>query len=363
VSPDANFLPQQLAKQIETSGPLSVAEYMRIANAAYYAQGDVFGVDGDFITAPEISQMFGELVGLWMTDLWLRSNRSADVHYVELGPGRGTLARDALRSMQRFELAPDVYFVETSEALRTKQAAAVPGAHFCDEIDELPEQGPLFIVANEFFDALPVRQFVATHAGWRERVVGRGRGNQFQAMPGFQAVDELVPPEFRNAPPPTVYETCPQASAVMYEIVGRLARQGGVLLIIDYGYTQPGLGSTLQSIKSHQMTDPFENPGQQDLTAHVNFLELSNLARMRQLRVDGPVDQGAWLQQLGIDARAHMLTTASPDRHDDIYAMRDRLVEPDQMGSLFNVLAITSNDLPSPEGFGRGQTLPPVVED
>jgi NADH dehydrogenase [ubiquinone] 1 alpha subcomplex assembly factor 7 len=359
VSLEANLLAQQLAKQIEASGPISVAEYMRIANNGYYGKGDVFGVKGDFITAPEISQMFGELVGIWLADIWLRGNRVPDVHYVELGPGRGTLASDALRTMKRFEFAPKVHFVETSEALRTQQALAVPGANFCDDLDDLPEDGPLFIVANEFFDALPVRQFEATHAGWRERVVGRGRANQFQAMAGFQAVDEMVPPEFRAAPPPSVYETCTQASAIMYEIAGRLSRQGGVLLIIDYGYMAPSLGSTLQSVKGHAFADPFANPGEQDLTAHVNFLELANLGRMRHLRIDGPLEQGTWLTSLGIDARAETLAAATPNRSDDIFAMRDRLVEPDQMGSLFKVLAISSNDWPVPEGFTTTQ-LPPI---
>jgi NADH dehydrogenase [ubiquinone] 1 alpha subcomplex assembly factor 7 len=362
VSPEASLLAQQLAKQMEATGPISVAEYMRIANMAYYAKGDVFGTNGDFTTAPEISQMFGEMVGLWLTDIWMRGNRSPDIHYVELGPGRGSLASDALRSMQRFDFNPDVHFVETSETLRGQQARAVPSAKFCDDIDGLPDDGHLFIVANEFFDALPVRQFVATHSGWRERVVGRDRGNQFQAMPGFQPVDELVPAEFRAAPAPSVYETCPQASTIMYDIAGRLSRQGGVLLITDYGYAKPGLGSTLQSLKNHAPADPFRNPGEQDLTAHVNFLELANLARMRHLRVDGPVEQGAWLQNLGIDARAHMLSMASPERSEDIHAMRDRLVQSEQMGSLFKVLAVSSSDWPIPEGFVQTQ-LPTALRD
>ncbi len=351
MSPEASQLTLQLAKQIEASGPISVAEYMRIANTAYYAKGDVFGVKGDFITAPEISQMFGEMVGLWLSDIWMRHNRPNLVHYVELGPGRGTLASDILRTLNRFEFTPQVHFVEASEALKQHQAQAVPTAHFHDGIDMLPEDGPLFVIANEFFDALPVRQLASTHAGWRERVVGRDRGNRFQAMPGMQAVDELVPSDFRSAPPPSIYETCPQASAVMYELASRIKRQGGVLLIIDYGYTLPGLGSTLQSVKHHAYADPFENPGDQDLTAHVNFLEMANLARMRNLQVYGPIEQGDWLKNLGIDVRANALSVATPERSDEIMSMRDRLVDSMQMGSLFKVLAVTSDDWPSPEGF------------
>jgi NADH dehydrogenase [ubiquinone] 1 alpha subcomplex assembly factor 7 len=351
VSPDANSLALRLAKQIEASGPISIAEYMRAANAEYYGRGDVFGVKGDFITAPEISQMFGELVGLWLTDLWLRGNCPPDVSVVELGPGRGTLMADALRCMERFNFRPQVFFVETSDAMQSMQRIAVPQAAHVETIDELPETGPLLIIANEFFDALPIRQYVATHSGWRERVVVRDRGGKFAAMPGTRAVDELVPSEFRNAPSPSIYETSPATGDIMYELAGRLASQGGALLVIDYGYMLPGLGSTFQALKANKAVDPFENPGEHDLTAHVNFLELSNLARMRNLRVSGPVEQGLWLQALGIDARADTLSVASPDRAEEIKAMRDRLVEPSQMGSLFKVLAISSEDWPAPEGF------------
>jgi NADH dehydrogenase [ubiquinone] 1 alpha subcomplex assembly factor 7 len=340
-----------LARQIEASGPISVAEYMQAANAEYYGRGDPFGVDGDFITAPEISQMFGELVGLWLADLWLRNNCPAGCNLVELGPGRGTLMADALRAMDRFDFAPSVFFVETSEVLRGVQMTAVPQAHQLDSIEDIPDTGPLLIIANEFFDALPIRQFVATHAGWRERVVARDRGGKFSAMPGTRAVDQLVPTEFRNAPSPSIYETSPETAGMMYELAGRLANQGGVLLVIDYGYSLPGLGSTLQALKAHQFVDPFENPGDHDLTAHVNFLELANLARMRNLRVSGPVEQGSWLQALGIDARADMLSVATPERAEEIKGMRDRLVEPSQMGSLFKVLAVSSDRWPVPEGF------------
>jgi NADH dehydrogenase [ubiquinone] 1 alpha subcomplex assembly factor 7 len=357
VSLDGVSLGQRLAKQIEASGPISVAEYMRSANSEYYAKGDPLGAAGDFITAPEISQIFGELVGLWLTDMWLRNNCPADCHLVELGPGRGTLMADILRSAAKFDFAPTVHFVETSETLRALQLAAVPGAIHHDTIETLPETGTLLIIANEFFDALPVRQFVATYAGWRERVVARDRGEKFIAMPGLQAVDPLVPAEFRNAPAPAIYETSPQASGIMYELAGQLANQGGVLLIIDYGYTEPGLGDTLQAMKGHQMVDAFENPGQYDLTAHVNFLELANLARMRNLRVSGPVEQGGWLQSLGIDARSNALSVASPERAEDIKRMRNRLVEPAQMGSLFKVLAVSSDNWPAPEGFSAPKTI------
>jgi NADH dehydrogenase [ubiquinone] 1 alpha subcomplex assembly factor 7 len=353
VLPDPNDLATLLAKRIEVSGPISVAEYMRLANEAYYAKGDPLGVAGDFTTAPEISQMFGEMIGLCLTDLWLRAGSPANCKYVELGPGRGTLAADALRSMAQFGFEPEPWFVETSGALRQKQGESVPEAIFVDSIDRLPDDAPLLIVANEFFDALPVRQLVATHAGWRERVIVRDRGAKFMAMPGPQSMDAIVPAEFRNAPSPSIYETSPDASGTMYELAGRLAAQGGAMLVIDYGYSLSGLGDTLQAVKAHKFADPFENPGQHDLTAHVNFVELANLARMRQLEVSGPIEQGHWLTAVGIDARTTALVEARPGAAEEVKQARARLVDPAEMGSLFKILAVSNADWPRPEGFDQ----------
>jgi NADH dehydrogenase [ubiquinone] 1 alpha subcomplex assembly factor 7 len=352
VSPDTGQLALRLAKQIEGSGPISVAEYMRAANNEYYSRGDPFGVEGDFITAPEISQMFGELVGMWLTDVWMRRANPSGCYYVELGPGRGTLAADALRAMAQFGFTPKAHFVETSEALRIKQAENMPAAEFHDSISSLPTDGPLLVVANEFFDALPVRQLILTHAGWRERVVVRDRGTKFAAMPGSSAMDAAVPDAFRNSPVGSIIESAPDSAGIMYEIAGRIAAQGGAMLIVDYGYAQPGLGSTLQAVKAHAFADPFLDPGGCDLTAHVNFLELGNMARMRELTVLGPVTQGVWLTALGIQQRSAMLAEASPDCADEICAARDRLVKPDAMGMLFKVMAAHSADWPTPEGFG-----------
>jgi len=348
---DASQLSARLAKQIEASGPISVAEYMREANAAYYGKGDPFGANGDFITAPEISQMFGELVGLWLADMWLRAGSPATVHLVELGPGRGSLMADVLRATAKFGFAPTVHFVETSDALRAVQLRNVPNAVHHESVQTLPSVGPLLVIANEFFDALPVRQYVATHSGWRERVVARDRGSKFTAMPGTRAVDHMIPADIRNAPNGSIYETAPDAGELLFELSRRLRNQNGALLIIDYGYASPGLGSTLQAVKAHEFADPFENPGEHDLTAHVNFPEIVNLALMQSLRVSGPVEQGQWLQSLGIDMRTQQLAAAAPERADDLQAMRDRLVDPAQMGALFKVMAISSENWPEPEGF------------
>ncbi len=351
MSPDTPSLAEQLARQIAVSGPISVAEYMRQANSAYYAKGDPLGVAGDFITAPEISQIFGELVGLWFADLWLRRGRADPINLVELGPGRGTLMADIVRVVGKFGFAPSVHLVETSETLRGIQLQNVPQARHHDSIESLPDQGPLFIVANEFFDALPVRQFVATHAGWRERVLVRERGAQFTPMPGTMAVDHLVPADFRNAPTPSIYESSPDTAEIILNLLQRMQMRGGLLLIIDYGYVLPGLGSTLQAVKAHEYADAFESPGEHDLTAHVNFSEITRLASMQDMPVHGPVEQGHWLKALGIDQRAAALSAASPHRADEIAAMRDRLTEPVQMGTLFKVMAITAQGEPVPEGF------------
>lgn len=348
---DSEDVSVRLRQQIEASGPISVAEYMRVANTAYYGRADPLGAEGDFITAPEISQMFGEMVGIWLSDLWLRQ-RPDRCHYVELGPGRGTLAADALRTMQRFGWAPSVHFVENSSALRVKQLQAVPSAVFHDTLESLPTDTPLFVVANEFFDALPVRQMVSTQGGWRERVVVRNNEAGFAAMSGATATDDLIPEQFRSAAIGSIYEICPDASSIMQQLSARLTKQGGVMLVIDYGYTQPALGDTLQAVQSHQYADPFTHPGQVDLTAHVDFFELSSCAKKYDLLVAGPNDQGTWLSGLGIDQRAQIVTASNPGRAADISAARNRLVAPDAMGALFKVLAAYAQGWPQPEGFG-----------
>lgn len=346
-----DIITKQLAQQISAQGPISVSEYMRIANQAYYNGCDPFGAGGDFITAPEISQMFGELIGLWMTDIWMRQHSPDDVYYVELGPGRGILGADILRNMAKFGFNPTPYFVETSETLKAQQSEAVPNVNFCNSVDELPEDVPLLIVANEFFDALPIRQFVATHSGWRERVVARDKGNKFIAMPGTSAMDSFIPTDIRNAPVDTIYETNPETSNIVYELINRIKNQGGVLLIIDYGYNAMGHGNTLQAVLDHKFVDPFEKPGQCDLSAHVNFMEIANIARMRDMDISGPIDQGKWLENLGIHIRANSLIASAPDRAEDINAARERLVSEEEMGELFKVISISNPDWPKGEGF------------
>ncbi|APG62315.1 hypothetical protein LPB140_05285 [Sphingorhabdus lutea] len=350
--PEQNILALKLAKQIGGNGPISLAEYMRQSNEEYYNISDPLGKEGDFITAPEISQIFGELVGIWFADIWMRSGEKNNINYVELGPGRGTLAKDILSVIARYGCTPPVHFVETSDALRVKQTQNCPNAIFHDKIDDLPENGPLFIIANEFFDALPINQAVQTHSGWREFVVARDRGNQFLAMPGTKDAGSYIPEEFKNASPHSLYEYCPDAANIMYELTRRVKEQGGLILVIDYGYMKPQLGSTLQAVANHKSVSAFNEPGTMDITAHVNFLELGNIARIGNLQVQGPIEQGIWLKNLGADIRAETLSAANPDQRDVIMQAKERLVHPEQMGSLFKVMAVLHNDLPRAEGFG-----------
>ncbi|AUW59986.1 methyltransferase [Sphingobium sp. SCG-1] len=324
---------------------------MAEANAQYYGTRDPLGAGGDFITAPEISQMFGEFVGLCLADVWQQSGRREGALYVELGPGRGTLAVDALRAMKAAALTPRPHFVETSPVLRDRQQAVVPTATFHDDLDTLPDQGPLLVVANEFFDALPVRQMVRTEAGWRERVVIAGDEVQFVPMAGYRATDAAVPSALADSAVGTIVEVSPAAATMALALANRIAKQGGAALIIDYGYEGPAAGDTLQAVRGHAHADPFADVGESDLTAHVDFTLVGHMARQAGLQVLGPIGQGDFLKALGIDARAAQLARQSPDRAEEITAARMRLVMPEEMGTLFKVMAFVHPEWALPEGF------------
>ncbi len=335
---------------IAATGPISVMQYMGEANARYYASRDPLGAAGDFVTAPEISQMFGEMIGLWLADLWIRAGRPQPVHYVELGPGRGTLARDALPAAKRFGLEPTVHFVESSAALRDIQQRAVPGATWHHDLATLPADVPLLIVANEFLDALPVRQLVMTEGGWRERMVAVN-GERFVCVAGPKPMDAAVPEERRVAVTGTILEFCPGAAATIDEVGRRLALQGGAALLIDYGHDAPRNGSSLQAVRSHQKVDPFTAPGEADLTAHVDFAALAALAEARGCKWLGTVTQGRWLREMGIEARAAALAAAVPSQAAAINAAKDRLIGEDQMGRLFKVMGLAAPGWPGGAGF------------
>lgn len=344
-NPRAN-LADSFRRLIRETGPISLAQYMGESNACYYTSRNPLGEAGDFITAPEVSQVFGELIGLWLADIWVRAGRPEPVHYVELGPGRGTLASDALRAAQRYGLNPEVHFVEGSEALRQIQRGSIRGVRHHADVTSLPENGPLLIVANEFFDALPVRQLLRAAEGWRERMVGLEDG-QLVFVLGDKPMDAAVPKGWRRASQGTVIETSPASAAVMSELSDRLADQGGAALVIDYGPRESRAGSTLQAIKGHEKVDVFSAPGDMDLTAHVDFETLGKVAQRQGAQVLGLQTQGEWLTTLGIDMRMEALRRRAPEQAEKLRRQHHRLVAEDQMGLLFKVMGLSGKGWPA----------------
>jgi SAM-dependent MidA family methyltransferase len=318
-----------LRERLRTEGRLTVEAYMAACNQYYYATRDPLGTAGDFTTAPEISQMFGELIGAALADVWRRAGSPANVRYAELGPGRGTLAADALRVMRSAGLSPPVHLVETSPTLREAQLAAVPGAFHHETIDDLPGDGPLLLVANEFLDALPIRQHVD---GLERHIEAVGDGL------AFDRDSEVV-------------ESSPARDEAVRAVAEGIVALGGVALLIDYGHVQTSPGDTLQAVKGHAFAPVLHQPGEQDLTSHVDFQRVAEIARNAGAFVAGPAEQGPWLERLGIQARARVLANAAPARASEIEAARARLCRPDAMGSLFKVLAIQSPEWPSPAGL------------
>jgi SAM-dependent MidA family methyltransferase len=321
---------EQLRALIHAQGSITLEAYMAACNERYYATRDPLGAAGDFITAPEISQMFGELVGVALADCWQRAGRPESAIYVELGPGRGTLAADALRAMGAVGLHPRIALVENSPALRAKQAERVPQAIWHKDLTTI-DTGPVLLVANEFLDALPIRQWVGET---ERRVVCNESG-------------------LAKIPDGQVREDSPVQDAIIAALAERLATQGGIALIIDYGHSPSAPGDTLQAVRRHRFADPLNNPGEQDLTAHVDFERIGRVAQAQGVAVHGPIGQGQWLEKLGIAARAAVLAKASPQYSAKIESARDRLCGTEAMGDLFKVIALRNNDWPIPAGFAR----------
>jgi NADH dehydrogenase [ubiquinone] 1 alpha subcomplex assembly factor 7 len=301
---------------------------MGACNAHYYATRDPLGSAGDFTTAPEISQMFGELIGAALADCWLRAGAPDDAIYAELGPGRGTLAADALRVMRGGGFAGEVHFVETSPTLRAAQARAVPGANFHDRLANLPPR-PLLLVANEYLDALPIEQWVGTE---RRRVV-------------------LVEDELGFAPDGEIHEASPARDSEVATLAAHLVAHGGAALIIDYGYCQSAPGDSFQAVRRHAFADPLANPGEHDLTAHVDFGAVARAATGAGASVSPLVAQATFLERLGISARATALAAKNPAQGEAVVAARRRLCDASQMGELFKVIAIHSPEWLEPAGF------------
>jgi SAM-dependent MidA family methyltransferase len=347
-------LARAIAAEIAATGPMRLDRFMALClghpEHGYYMAREPFGRAGDFTTAPEISQMFGELLGLWAAQVWHDMGRPPALRLVELGPGRGTLMADALRAARAlpgFPEAAEVWLVETSPRLRALQAQAVPRARHAASLDAVPP-GPMILLANEFFDALPIRQFHRRDGLWHERVVGlAGDRLAFGLGPAAGTLPE-------PAPEGAVLEIGAQAEAAAQDIGARLARDGGAALVIDYGAEPPatGGGDTFQAVAAHGPADPLAAPGQADLTAHVDFAALAAALRAGGAAVCPLVAQGALLGALGLATRAARLAAARPDRADAMAAEARRLSDPAAMGTLFKALAATGPGQPPPPGFG-----------
>ena len=321
-------LERALRERIQAEGPITVEAYMEACNAYYYATRDPLGARGDFITAPEVSQMFGEMIGAALADSWKRAGAPTDAIYAELGPGRGTLANDALRVMRAGGFEGEVHFVETSAALREMQRSAVPDAHWHDSIDDLPAK-PLLLVANEFLDALPVQQWIE---GVERRIAVAAGGL------AFDRDGEIV-------------EASPVRDDSVRSIAICLAAKGGIGLFIDYGHERTSPGETLQAVRGHRFAPVLDKPGEQDLTAHVDFEALGKAAWREGVEATEMVTQGEWLKRLGIQARADTLARANPDKAGEVRSALERLTAKDQMGAMFKVIAIHSSGWPRPAGF------------
>ena len=343
-----------LARQIAAQGPITIADYMAQCMGhpehGYYVTRDPLGVAGDFTTAPEISQMFGELIGLSMAQAWLDQGAPSPFTLAELGPGRGTLMADLLRAtgnVPGFRTGAQVHLVEGSPVLRGVQEGGIGEATFHETVADLPE-APLFLIANEFFDALPIRQFLRADEGWRERVVGLDRD---RLTFGLTAPAPLALLEHRLADTSEgdLVETCPALPGIGGEIGRRIAEHGGAALVIDYGAAR-SFGDTLQTVADHDRADPLAAPGRADLSAHVDFGALASALGPAQ--PSELTRQGVFLERLGITDRARQLAGAlSGPALDSHIAAHRRLTHPDEMGQLFKVLGASPPGAPPLPGL------------
>lgn len=349
-------LARRLVARIRREGPIPLAEYMTECllhpEHGYYTTRDPLGQSGDFTTAPEISQVFGELVGLWLAQTWIDQGAPGRIILAELGPGRGTLMADILRAtavVPGFSEALELHLVEASPALRARQLDTISHSHvtFHDHLADVPE-GPLFLVANEFFDALPLRQFQRGAVGWRERQVGVSDGRLAWGLSPEGHVPDLAD-RLDGTEPGQIVEHCGAALALAAEIGRRIAAEGGAALIVDYG-DRTSIGDTFQAVEAHEHTDPLARPGMADLTAHVAFGPIATAAA--PARAWGPLPQGLFLERLGITARARALARGltGPALEEHVAAHR-RLTHPEEMGNLFKVLAIAPPGAPQPPGM------------
>ncbi len=346
-----------LRRHIALNGPMDIGAYMGLCLGhpvhGYYMKRDPFGRGGDFTTAPEVSQMFGEMIGVWLADMWQRLGAPPSFVLLECGPGRGTLMQDILRATTKvpgFLDAAKLHLLETSPVLQEKQRATITRAtpQWHETLETIPTDMPILMVANELYDALPVRQAVFTGQHWVERVVTLEGGNQFC----FGYGQTLPAPTVSNPVIGDVYEFSPMRDTFTQSLSQKLKQRGGAALIIDYGFTHATVGDTFQAVKNHQFCSVFETPGDADLTSHVDFESIGRRARAEGIIAHGPITQGAFLQNLGIEHRLSQLTmNATADQKVNVVTGYHRLIEPHQMGDLFKVIALCHTDSIKPAGF------------
>lgn len=364
----AASLADKLSRRLRASGPMTVADYMQACltdpDFGYYRAGDPFGAQGDFVTAPEVSQIFGELIGLWCVTVWRAMGEPAPLRLIELGPGRGTLMADALRAARLvpdFPRAARVHLVELNPALRTVQAERLtdlpvePSWHA--RLDEVPA-GVSLVIANEFLDALPIRQFLFQGGAWHERLVGLDDAGRFAFVLADAPVSDasILPPGLRASPADGAVAELRPGMHDLAAILGRRARAYPLAaLIVDYGHARSGWGDTLQAVRAHAFADPLAEPGRADLTAHVDFAALAEAAGAQGLTVRGPLPQGQFLLALGLAQRCDRLLRHNPARAEEIAAGAARLVNADRMGELFKVMALTDPARPVPPPFAAQQ--------
>lgn len=350
-------LKPHILRRIAQQGPISLADYMADCLLhpvhGYYTSHAPFGIEGDFITAPEISQMFGELIGLCLAQAWLDQGSAPRITLAELGPGRGTLMQDALRATAQvpgFHEAARIVLVEASPRLRAVQAETLGDVpQWVDDVAELPDQ-PLFLIANEFFDALPIRQFQRASHGWQERRIGQS-GEQLQIGLAGEAPQPALTHRLEDTKPGDLVEICPAAGPIMTHIATLIARQGGAGLIVDYGDWR-SLGDTLQALRDHAPCDPLDAPGQADLTAHVDFEPLATAAHAAGCTHSKLTPQGVFLERLGITQRAQTLARhAQGEALENLIGAHRRLTHPQEMGNLFKVLGLTPAQAPALTGL------------
>jgi SAM-dependent MidA family methyltransferase len=353
-----NELGRRIARLIRAQGPLSIAQFMTIAlhdaKSGYYATRDPLGAD--FLTAPEMTQIFGELVGLWCVQAWQDQGCPSPARLVELGPGRGTLMCDALRAARLapgFLAAVEIVLIEASPVLAAMQCDRLGdcGApvRWIREISQIAYDRPSFVIANEFLDALPVQQFVMTDAGWRERVVTADADDALSFAWAPVPASFRIPTQRGPAKPGAVYEVSPAAAAAVEDIARGIASAGGAALLIDYGYAANAFGDTLQAVGKHRFADILGAPGDVDLSCHVDFGAMARVVQAAGAQVYGPLEQGEFLQALGIQSRMSRLG------EDDSETLAvQRLTDPEQMGTLFKVVAILPQGASAPPGFAKG---------